>query len=107
MVLMAKKSRTGKIKTPIFEYSWYKEISKTKTNKKFIHDQIDSFISLIEHKDSINISDYKDELKAFTKIIPSQGHLVKLDKEYQDKYYVITKFIKEQFGGFHRGVSQG
>ncbi|KKN67607.1 hypothetical protein LCGC14_0460000, partial [marine sediment metagenome] len=25
---MAKKSRTGKIKTPIFEYSWYKEISK-------------------------------------------------------------------------------
>ena len=68
---MAKKARTGKIKTPIFEYSWYKEISKIKTNKKFIQDQIDSFISLIEHKDSINIGDYRDELKTFSKLMPT------------------------------------
>ncbi|KKN43164.1 hypothetical protein LCGC14_0706100, partial [marine sediment metagenome] len=92
-----KKSRTGKIKTPIFEYSWYKEISKTKTNKKFIQDQIDSFISLIENKDKIKIGDYHAELKEFTTIIPAQGHLAKLDKEYKEKYFRITEFVKEEF----------
>ena len=47
---MAKKSRTAKIKTPIFEYSWYKEINKTETNEEFIQGQIDSYIVLIENK---------------------------------------------------------
>ena len=53
MVKMAKKSRTGKIKTGVFEYSWTKEINKVETNKKFIQSQIDSFILLIENKESI------------------------------------------------------
>jgi hypothetical protein len=94
---MAKKSRTGKIKTPVFEYSWYKEINRTETNKKFIQNQIDSFILLIENKENIKIGDYRDELKEFTTILPAQGHLTKLDKEYQEKYFRITKFVKEQF----------
>ena len=28
---MTKKTRKAKIKTPIFEYSWYKEINKPET----------------------------------------------------------------------------
>ena len=94
---MPKKSRTAKIKTPIFEYTWYKEINKIKTNKKFIQDQIDSIKLMIENKDDINMGDIRDELKTFIKIIPSQGHLVKLDKEYQERFFEITKFVKEHF----------
>jgi len=101
---MAKKSRTAKIKSPFFEYSWYKEINQTETNKEFIQNQIDSFILLVENKDSVKIGDYHDELKAFTTIIPSQGHLAKLDKEYQEKYFRITKFVKEQFKPFFGAV---
>ncbi len=98
MVKMAKKSRTGKIKTGVFEYSWTKEINKVETNKKFIQSQIDSFILLIENKESIKIGDYRDELKEFTTLIVAQGHLAKLDEEYQKKYFKITKFIKDNFG---------
>ena len=94
---IAKKSRTAKLKTPIFEYTWYKEISKIETNKNFIQDQIDSFILLIDNKNKINPSDFKDELKAFISLIPSQGHLVKLDKDYIDKYFRIAEFINKQF----------
>ncbi len=98
---MAKKSRTG---TPIVDYSWYKEINQTKTNKDFIQNQIDSFILLIDNKENIEIWDYRDELKEFTKIIPAQGHLAKLDKEYQEKYFRITKFVKEHLRPFVGGV---
>ena len=97
MILIAKKSRTAKIKTPIFDYTWYKEINKVETNKKFIQDQIDSFILLVDNKDKINPSDFRDELKTFISLIPSQGHLVKLDKEYQEKFFRIAEYLNKQF----------
>ena len=82
---MAKKTRTGKIKAPFFEYSWYRELNKPETNKKFIQDQIDSFVLLIENEDKICSSNFYAELKEFIALIPAQGHLKNLDKEYQDK----------------------
>ena len=60
---------------------------------------------MIENKENIEIWDYRDELKAFTTIIPAQGHLVKLDKVYQEKYFRITKFVKEQLRPFFGAVS--
>ena len=94
---MPKNARKAKIKTPVFEYSWYKEVNKIETNKKLIQNQIDSFKLLIDNKESVKMVDLRDELKEFIRIIPSQGHLVKLDKEYQDKFFEITKFVKEYF----------
>ncbi|MFX1500200.1 MAG: hypothetical protein ACFFDH_04455 [Promethearchaeota archaeon] len=104
---MAKKSRTAKVKIPFLEYSWYKEINQIETNKEFIQNQIDSFILLIENKDNVKIGDYRDELKAFTTMLPAQGHLSKLDKEYQEKYFRITKFVKDNFGFVGGTVSIG
>lgn len=92
---MAKKSRTGKIKAPFFQYTWYKEINKIDADMKFIKAQIDSFVLLIENKDKIDASNFKDELETFVSLIPAQGHLTKLDKEYQDKFFKITKFVKD------------
>ena len=92
---MTKKSRTGRIKAPFFEYSWYKEINKIDADMKFIKRQIDSFLLLTENKDKINPSNFKDELETFISLIPSQGHLVKLEKEYQEKFFKITKFTKD------------
>lgn len=68
---MPKKFRTAKIKTPFFDYTWYKEINKIETNKKFIQNQIDSFKLMIDNKEYVNIGDLRDELKAFIKLIPS------------------------------------
>ena len=102
---MAKKSRTAKIKTPIFEYSWYKEINQPETNKEFIQSKINDFILLIENQESVNIRDMRVEFIEFTKLVPAQGHLSKLDKEYQGKFLKITKFVKERFKPFFGAVS--
>ena len=49
---MIKKHRSGKIKLPVFEYSWSKEIDKEEPNIKFIQDQIGSFIFVIQKKEN-------------------------------------------------------
>lgn len=95
MFNMAKKSRTAKIKAPFFEYSWYKEINKIDADMKFIKKQIDSFNILIDNKDKIDPNNFKDEIETFISLIPAQGHLVKLEKDYQEKFFKITKFIKD------------
>ena len=92
---MAKKSRTGKVKAPFFEYTWYKEINKIDADMKFIKKQIDSFNILIDNKDKIDPNNFKDEIETFISLIPAQGHLVKLEKDYQEKFFKITKFIKD------------
>ncbi|MHA1491805.1 MAG: hypothetical protein ACTSRI_19400, partial [Promethearchaeota archaeon] len=67
---MAKKSHEIKVGIPgIAQYSWYKEISKKKADINFIKNQIDSFILLIKNKDKIEIGDYHQEFKEFTKLI--------------------------------------
>lgn len=96
---MAKKTRSGKINAPFFQYSWYKEINKPETNKKFIQDQIDSFDIIIKNESQIDISVYKEELEIFFRLIVAQGHLAKLDKEYQDKFLELNKYYNEQYGG--------
>ena len=97
MISIAKKSREGKIKTPIFQYTWYKEISKIDADMKFIKKQIDSFLLLTENKDKINPNNFKDELETFISLIPAQGHLIKLEKDYQEKFFKITKFVKDMW----------
>ncbi len=96
---MAKKTRTAKIKAPFFQYSWYKEINKPETNKKFIQQQIDSFEIIIKSHKKIKIGVYKQELEIFFRLVVAQGHLAKLDKEYQEKFLEINEFYNEQYGG--------
>jgi len=99
---MVKKSHNIRVKAPFIEYHWYKEINKDDASIKFIEKQIDSFRLLVDNKNSINVSNFKEEIITFISIIPAQGHLIKLDKEYQKKFFEITKFIKDQeFGGIH------
>ena len=50
---MSKKTET--------EYRWYKKIDKPHTNKKYIQNQIDSFMFYIENQDYIELNKYKDE----------------------------------------------
>lgn len=94
---MAKKTREAEIKLPFIKFSWFKEINKPETNKDFIQSQIDSFILLVENKNKIKIGVYKEELKAFLSILPAQGHLSKLDKDYQEKYFKIAEYYKSQY----------
>ena len=93
--MMIKKSRSGKIKLPVFEYSWSKEVNTKKPNIELMQDQIDSFIFVIKNKDKFKIDDFLEEFRSFSKLIISLGHLTKLVKEYQEKFLYITKFIKE------------
>lgn len=96
---MAKKTRTAKIKAPFFQYSWYKEINKPETNKQFIQQQIDSFEIIIKNESKIKIGVYKEELETFFRLIVAQGHLAKLDNEYQDKFLELNQYYKKQYGG--------
>ena len=97
MIKIEKKVKSGEINTGIFKYNWQKEINKIKTNKDFIQDQIDSFLLLIKNVEKIEIGIYGAELNEFLKVIPAQGHLSKLDKEFQDKFFKISKFYEENF----------
>ncbi|TFG06473.1 MAG: hypothetical protein EU539_07520 [Promethearchaeota archaeon] len=92
---MIKKSRSGKIKLPVFEYNWSKEVDTEKPNIELMQDQIDSFIFVINNKEKFKIDDFLEEFRSFSKLIIRHGHLTKLGKEYQEKFLYITKFIKE------------
>jgi len=92
---MIKKYRSGKIKLPIFEYSWSKEIDKEEPNIIVIQEQIDTFLFVIQKKENFKIDDLRNEFKLFIKLMIRHGHLTRLDKKYQDKFLEITKFVKE------------
>lgn len=92
---MIKKRREGKIKLPIFEYNWSKEVDKEEPNLNIIRNQINTFMFVIQNKDNFKIDDFREEFKKFTKQIIRHGHLTKLQKEYQDKFLLINKFIKD------------
>jgi hypothetical protein len=94
---MVKQIKGGEINTGLFKYSWQKEINKIKTNKKFIQGQIDSFMILLENLDQLDIGIYGDELREFLTVVPAQGHLSKLDKDYQDKFFIISEFYEKHF----------
>jgi len=95
---MIKKRREGKIKLPIFEYNWSKEIDKGEPNFNIIRNQINTFIFVIQNRENFNIEDFREEFIAFTKLIIRHGHLTKLEKEYREKFLKITKFIKDYCG---------
>ena len=92
---MIKKRREGKIKLPIFEYNWSKEIDKKEPDLNIIRNQINTFIFVIQNKHNFKIEDFREEFKAFTKLIIRHGHITKLEKDYQEKFLRITKFIKD------------
>ncbi len=92
---MIKKRREGRIKLPIFEYNWTKEIAKEEPSLNVIRNQINTFMFVIQNKENFKINDFHEEFKKFTKLIIRHGHLTKLEKEYQDKFLIINKFIKD------------
>ena len=54
---------------------------------------------LVDNQNKINVSDFKNEIiRTFISIIPAQGHLIKLNEEYQKKFFKITEYIKKQYG---------
>ena len=91
---MIKKRREGRIKLPIFEYNWSKEVDKEEPNLNIIRNQINTFMFVIQNKDNFKIDDFREEFQKFTKLIVRHRHLTKLEKEYQDKFLTINKFIK-------------
>jgi len=93
---MAKKSRKGKIKAGIFEYEWYKEIDKIDADFELIKNQIDSFLFIIENPKDFKSSVYIEEIKVFSRVLVSYGHLVKLEDEYKTKFKRINKYVKEE-----------
>ena len=96
---MIKKHRSGKIKLPVFEYSWSKEIDKEEPNFRVIQDQIDTFIFVIQKKENFKINDLRNEFKIFIKLIIRHDHITRLEEKYQDKFLEITKFVKDYWRG--------
>lgn len=94
---MIKKYRSGKIKLPIFEYRWSKEIDKKEPNLNIVRNQINSFMFVIQNKDKFKIDDFREEFKVFTNLIIRHGHITKLEREYQERFLKITKFIKDYY----------
>jgi len=95
---MIKKRREGRIKLPIFEYNWSKEVDKEEPNLNIILNQINTFMFVVQNKENFKIDDFREEFKKFTKLIIRHGHLAKLEKSYQDKFLTINKFIKDYWG---------
>lgn len=52
---------------------------------------------VIQNKENFKIDDFQEEFKKFTKMIIRHGHLTKLEKEYQDKFLIINRFIKNSW----------
>ena len=94
---MIKKRHEGRIKLPIFEYNWTKEVAKEEPNLIVIRNQINTFMFVIQNKENFKIDDFREEFKKFTKLIIRHGHLTKLEKEYRDKFLLINKFIKNNW----------
>lgn len=92
---MIKKRREGRIKLPIFEYNWSKEVDKEEPNLNVIRNQINTFMFVIQNKENFKIDDFREEFRKFTKLIIGHGHLTKLEKGYRDKFLIINKFIKD------------
>ena len=92
---MIKKHRSGKIKLPVFEYRWSKEMDKEEPDIEVIQDQIDTFLFVIQKKENFKINDLRNEFKTFIKLIIRRGHLTRLEEIYQDKFLEITKFVKD------------
>lgn len=92
---MIKKRREGRIKLPIFEYNWSKEVDKEEPNLNVIRNQINTFMFVIQNKENFKIDDFREEFRKFTKLIIGHGHLTKLEKRYRDKFLIINKFIKD------------
>jgi hypothetical protein len=95
---MARKRQSVRVKLPFIEWSWYKEVSKKDVDIKYLQDLIDSYLLFIEHQKT-NTGEYHEELTQFTKLIVSNGHLIKLSKEYKEKFFKICKFVEDQWGG--------
>lgn len=95
---MVKKGQSVRVKVPFVEYRWYKEISKRDVDLQYLQNLIDSYLIFIKNKNS-NWSELHGELTEFTRLVVTNGHLVKLNKEYQDKFFEISEFIEEQWGG--------
>ena len=57
---MIKRRREGRIKLPIFEYNWTKEVAKEEPNLNIIRDQIDTFIFVIQNKENFKIDDLQN-----------------------------------------------
>ncbi|MHA1256744.1 MAG: hypothetical protein ACTSPS_14220 [Promethearchaeota archaeon] len=66
---MIKKNRKGRIKLPIFEYNWSKEVAKEEPNLNIIRNQIKTFMFVIQNKENFKIDDFQEEFKKFTKMI--------------------------------------
>ncbi|MFX1297465.1 MAG: hypothetical protein ACFFD2_21765, partial [Promethearchaeota archaeon] len=64
--------------------------------KKYIQDQIDSFMFYVENDKYVDLNKYKDELLEFCDLILNMDHLNKLDDEYQNKFNELNKFIKNK-----------
>lgn len=96
---MIKKHRSGKIKLPVFEYNWSKEIDKEEPNIEVIQYQIDTFIFVIQKKENFKINDLRNEFETFIKLIIRHGHITRLEAKYRDKFLEITKFVKEYWCG--------
>ena len=47
---MIKKRHEGRIKLPIFEYNWTKEVAKEEPNLNIIQNQINTFMFVIQNK---------------------------------------------------------
>ncbi len=96
---MVKKTHSLKIKLPGIEYKWTKELMKEEPNVKVIENQIKNFLFVIQNKENFKLSDFREELRAFTKLVVSQGYVTKLNKEYQNIFLEINKFVKEIWDG--------
>ena len=89
-----KKGKEFRVKLPFVEYHWFKEINQDKPNIDFINNQINSFMFLIENKDKVDIENFIEELREFTKLIVAEGHLMMLGDSYKEMFLKITEFSK-------------
>ena len=95
---MVRKGQSVRVKLPFIEWSWYKEVSKKDVDIKYLQNLIDSYLLFIEHQNT-NTGEFHEELTQFTNLVVANGHLIKLTKEYQERFFKISNFVENEWGG--------
>ena len=87
--------KKGKVNVGPIGFEWEKELQNRDADINIVKTQIDSYLLVIEHKSESNLLELCQPLKKLINVIEIYGHLIRLEKEYQDKFFKLTKFRKD------------
>ncbi len=86
----------GKVNLGPIGVEWETAMKDKNADLDFIKKQIDSYIIIIERSKDIDARDVLPQIRPFIAAMQQYGHLSRLDKAYQDRFFKITNWVQQQ-----------